>query len=114
MGATSVTGVSKQANKLPKVKIKLDPFEIHDYQKIKEISHCPTCNHKLYWTINKNYEDDRFCVASCCGMHYYMVPETVRILPVAEADVKKLDSKYAENIENQLVDEDFFRELQSL
>ena len=97
-----------------KIVVNLDPFNVYDYQEIKRDAICPTCFSRLSWMINPNNKDDKFCVASCCGIQYYMVPESIRILSIAVAEATKIDKEYVDNIEYQSCDEEFLRELRNL
>ena len=107
-----MVGYSDKSNR--GITVTLDPYKFYDYQEIRGNSLCPSCASKLNWMINPNNKDDRFCIASCCGMHYYMVPDSIRIVSIAEVEASKIDKEYVEKIEYQDCDEDFLRELRDL
>ena len=99
--------MDEQSDRYP---LSLDPYEVHGYQGVLQFSCCPTCRSKLNWARfnSQHSQDDRFCVASCCGIQYHMVPEKVRVLSLAEAELKNIES------ERIMADDEFLQALRDM
>lgn len=73
--------------------------KVYDYQKSLAFGVCSICHCPLQWELGIKDADDKFCRASCCGMVYEMVPETVRVISRPEPK-DTADEDFLEQLRN--------------
>jgi|AP95_1055475.scaffolds.fasta_scaffold252830_2 hypothetical protein len=82
----------------------------YDYHELLERGACFHCARALNWELTiKGPQDDRFCRATCCGLIYSMIPARVKVIAALEA---LEDTAVFE--EEEICDEDFLKELESI
>lgn len=116
-----VTKFKELEMELPHLVLNTDPNIVYDYQELLQGSYCPVCQNRLEWSLTMirtpkgaGFEtDDKFCRASCCGMVYSTVPQTVRVVAVPKAVLAKKQQQDWEE-EQDLTDSDFLNELRKI